>query len=172
MRQTPDGTVISGPDAVASWDHPFRVSLIGDSGALITPGFVNLIEAEIDGEPLSAEPAPKLEWNRPKLDADRRGYIAIEVECDEKWNVKKTGVKLVQVGYLSSENGTDPPPDDEQSAAGGVPSFTGRRARWPLAMLRQRKDGGLGLFQITHGDLQFRAQPRSAKVDFARCFFW
>jgi hypothetical protein len=177
LHETPDGTFISADIGGAPWNHPFRVFLIGNTAANIFPGFVNgSIEPEIDGVPLSGsekKPPPTLKFQRVKLDAERRGYIALEAEFDPNWTVKKGKVKVVQVAYFDSLDGEDPPANaGGKSGAGGVPILKGRLARWPLAMLRARTGGRLDVFQITHGDLQLRAQPRNSKAETGRAFWW
>ncbi len=177
LHATPDGTFISADSGGTPWNHPFRVFVIGQTAATILPGFVNgSIEPEIDGVPLSGsekEPPPTLKFPRVKLDAESRGYIAIEAEFDAKWTLQKGKVKVVQVATFDSIYGEDPPPNvGGKSGAGGVPLLKGRLARWPLAMLRERKSGRLDVFQITHGDLQLRAQPREPKAETGRAFWW
>ncbi len=175
LRQTPDGTIISGPDAGPAWDHPFNVSLI-DSRAKITPGTVNGIEPRIDDVPLSGtddDEPPVIEWDRLNVDDDGRGYIALELTCDEKWKIKPELLTLVQVAYFDSEDGEEPPEGSGGPAsAGGVPGLSGRRARYPIAMLRQRASGHVDVFQIVHFALQHRAQPRNEAAEVARHFFW
>ena len=174
LRSTPDGTIIGFDAAPAPWAHPFQVSLIGRSAAQIGPGLVNAIEPKIDGAPLSGtdgKPPPKLEFGKLKLDKDGRGYVAIEITCDGKWKLKT--MEMVQVAYFDSENGEDQPPGSGgPSAIGGIPGISGRRVRYPLAMLRQRTSGQLDLFQIVFFNIVHRAQPRNATNDVARHFFW
>lgn len=174
LRSTPDGTIIGFDAASAPWSHPFQVSLIGQTAAEIRSGFVNAIEPEINGVPLSgddAEPPPKLEFGKLKLDPDGRGYVAIEITCGTKWEIKT--MEMVQVAYFDSENGEDPPAGSGgPSAIGGIPGISGRRVRYPIAMLRQRSTGDLDLFQMVFFNLAHRAQPRDAATDSARHFFW
>ena len=174
LRSTPDGTIV-GFDAPSSpWSHPFQVSLIGKSAAQIRPGLINAMEPKIGGVSLSGaddKPAPTLEFGKLKLGADNRGYVAVEITCDGKWKIKT--MEMVQVAYFDSENGEDPPPGSgESSAIGGIPGISGRRVRYPLAMLRQRSTGQLDLFQIVYFNVVHRAQPRNNAADVARHFFW
>jgi hypothetical protein len=175
ITRTPFGSIIAARRAGKPWTHPFQVSLAG-TGATIETGFVNLIEPRIDDVPLSGsdrEGAPVLRWPKLSLDADGRGYIALELETDEKFAIVPAKVKIVQVAYFDSADGTEPPKTTGgKSASGGVPLLPGRRARWPLAMLRQRKNGTVDLFQVTHGDLQFRAEPAAGDDGTGRAFFW
>lgn len=174
LRSMPDGTIISFDAATAPWSHPFQVSLIGQSAAQIQPGLINSIEPQISGVALSGtdtKPPPKLEFNKLKLDADNRGYVAVEITCGTKWEIK--AMEMVQVAYFDSENGEDPPPGSGgPSAIGGIPGLSGRRVRYPVAMLRQRSTGQLDLFQIVFFNIVHRAQARDAETDSARHFFW
>lgn len=181
LQVTPAGTIIAAANKGTPWDHPFRVTLMGETKAEITPGFINgNIEPKIkvkSGEiPMSGtdkERAPFLEWGKPKLDKDGAGYIAVEVVFTEQWTLTKdSGTKIVQVAYFDSEDGVTPPKNDGKSGGGGVPILTGRRARWPLARLVKHDGQPLEIFQITQGDLQCRAQPRDAKALVGRVFFW
>ena len=172
LRSTPDGTIVGFDAAPASWSHPFQVSLIGKTAAEIRPGTVNSIEPKIGDVPLSgsdSKPTPKLEFGKVKLDGDGRGYIAIEITCGAKWEIKTMG--MVQVAYFDSENGEDSPGGSGgPSSIGGIPGISGRRVRYPIAMLRERSTGQLDLFQIVFFNIAHRAQPRTEDV--ARHFFW
>lgn len=175
LRQTPNGTIITGVSGGPAWDHPFKVSLI-DSRAKITPGTVNGIEPRIDDVPLSGtddDPPPELTWSKLKLDTEQRGYIALELTCDEKWKIIPELLTVVQVAsFDSDDSGAPPAGSGGPASAGGVPGLLGRRARYPLAMLRQRKSGRVDVFQIVHFALQHRAQPRNETAQIARHFFW
>jgi hypothetical protein len=97
--------------------------------------------------------------------------VAIEITCGKKWEI--VTMELVQVAYFDSENGEDPPPGSGgPSAVGGIPGISGRRVRYPLAMLRQRKTGQVDLFQIVYSNLTHRAKPKDDATDIARHFFW
>ena len=174
LRSTPDGTIV-GFDAVpAPWAHPFQTSLVGKSAAIIGSGLINSIEPKIDDVPLSGsktDPTPRLNFGTPKLDPDGRGYVAAEITCDDKWKIKT--MEMVQVAYFDSENGEDPPEGSGgPSAIGGIPGLSGRRVRYPIAMLRQRSTGQIDLFQIVFFNVVHRAQPKDATTDIARHFFW
>jgi hypothetical protein len=175
LRQTPNGTIITGATSGPDWDHPFKVSLI-ESRAKITPGTVNGIEPRIDDVPLSGtegDPPPELTWSRLKVDDEGRGYIALELTCDEKWKIIPELLTIVQVASFDSEDGEAPPEDSGGPAsAGGIAGLKGRRARYPLAMLRQRASGRVDVFQIVHFALQHRAKPRNEAAQIARHFFW
>lgn len=174
VRPTPNGTVVSADIAPPPWVHPFKVSVSGNQ-ATIVPGFVNTEEARIDGVPLSGTeklPPPVLKWAQTKWDKEGRGYIALELTCDEDWILVKDKVEVVQVAYYDSEDGTAPPKGAGGNAlAGGVPGLPGKRARFPLAMLRRRSSGRIDVFQIVQGDLNHRADPRDKASEIARHFF-
>jgi hypothetical protein len=176
LKQGPAGTIISADRGGPPWSHPFKVTLAGTGAAQIVPGFVNLIEPQIEEIPLSGtdkDAPPLLKWKTLKVDQEGRGYIALEVEANEKWELESGKASIVQVAFFDSENGEDPPPNvGGKSGAGGVPILEGRKARWPLALLRQRTGGNLDVYQVTHGDLQFRAQPRDITATTGRAFFW
>ena len=161
LRSTPDGTIIGFDAATAPWAHPFQVSLIGQSAAQIRSGLVNSIEPKINGVPLSgtdSKPAPKLDFGKLKLDTDGRGYVAIEITCGTKWEIRT--MEMVQVAYFDSENGEDPPPGSGgPSAIGGIPGISGRRVRYPLAMLRPTARG------ISSGPARHERDHPSRKVE-------
>jgi len=174
LRSTPNGTLVGFDAPSAPWAHPFQVTLIGQSAAQISSGLVDAIEPKIDDVPLSGtddQPPPRLEFGKLKLDANNRGYVAIEITCDEKWKITK--MEIVQVAYFDSESGEEPPEGSGGvSAIGGIPGISGRRVRYPVAMLRLRKSGLLEVFQIVFFNLAHRAQPRDDRSQIARHFFW
>ena len=172
LRSTPQGTIISAAPGGSPWVHPFMVTLSG-SGATVRYGQINAVEPTIGGVPISGtseEPAPVLRFREPKLDVQGRGYIALEVVCDEKWWLKRA--EVVQVAALDSLDGAAPPEGaGTPIIAGGSPGLPGRKARHALAMLRQRGNGQLALFQIEFFNLQHRVDARSG-ADAGRHFFW
>ena len=174
LRWTPDGTIISASLTDATFSHPFQVSVTGNA-ATILPGTVNTSPVLIDDAKLDDDPAPVLKWSELDTDSDGRGYIAVEFACDEKWKIKPETLKVTQVADWTTESGK---PDEKNAdasmisvPAGGVPGLSGRRTRWPLAMLRRRTSGRIDVYQITMAPLQHRAHPR-ADTDTARHFFW
>lgn len=173
VKETADGSIISAAEGPATWNHPFRVELLG-SRARITPGTVNGIEPRIDGVPLSGtdeDPPPVLAWEKLKLGDDGRGYVAIELECDAHWKIAPERLTVVQVAEFDTEDG-EPFEDQSPALAGGVPGLPGRRARYPLALLIKRASGAVDAVQIVHFALQHRAAPRTADATIARHFFW
>ena len=155
------------------YSHAFKVSLT-EHGASITPGTVNGIEPVIGGVLLSGDEAgeniPELRWKKPALDAKRRGYIALEAICDREWKIVQGDLTVVQVAYYDSLDGKAPPDGSGGiAAAGGIPGLPGRRVRYPIARLIQRKSGELEVFQIVKFDVTHRVQARTA--DIARHFF-
>ena len=170
LREMPDGTIITFDGDGADFVHPFQVSLIGTEAASIRPGTVNRVDAKIKDVPLAGkdgEAPPVLKFGTPMLDDEGRGYICVEVTCREKdWSVEK--VEVVQVA--------DPNTDDGEAGEGhgstGSVALLGRRARYPLAMLRERKDKKLDLYQITFFDLQHRAALGTDRKSATRHFFW
>ena len=152
LRQTPDGTLLSCT-LWKTWNHPFKVSFAGTS-ATINLGLVDGLEPKIKDVPISGIEdkgiaQPKLEFKVPKVDKDGRGWIAIEVTCDEKeWKTKSA--EMVQVDNLKSDNAL--------------------KARHPIAMLRQKKNGEMSCFQVEYFNLQHRADGTTGKP--ARHFFW
>jgi hypothetical protein len=169
LHYTPDGTIISADASAALWDHPFRVSITGTT-ATIRSGWVNgSVEPRIDDIPLSGtadSPPPRLTFSEPDTDSEGRGYIALEAQFNETWAV--SAVSVIQCARIDALDTTEPA---TATSAGGVPLLEGRRARWPLAVLRHR-ESGLNIWQVTHGDLQVRAQPRTATSDGGRAFWW
>jgi hypothetical protein len=167
------GTIISRTRR-AGWVHPWQVALSGEKGARIRPGLINGVMPTIDDEPMDGGKTgrrPQMKWQKLLLDITGLGYVAVEITCDKAWAVESA--KCVQVATLDTENGQprekDAPPG---YSAGGIPGLPGRRARYPLAMIRKRKSGKLALFQIPYFNLQHRAAVRDAKKDIARHFFW
>jgi hypothetical protein len=171
LRETPDGTIISFDGGGAEFAHPFQVALIGTEAASIRPGTVNRVEAKIKDVPLAGkdgEAPPLLKFGKPKLDDEGRGYICVEVTCREKdWSVEK--VEVVQVADPNTDDGEA---GEGHSGSTGSVALPGRRTRYPLAMLRERDDGKLDLYQITFFDLQHRAALGEDRKTATRHFFW
>ena len=171
LREMPDGTIITFDGRDADFAHPFQVSLVDSEAAMIRPGTVNRVDAKIKGVPLAGterEPPPVLNFGQPMLDGEGRGYICIEATCREKdWSVETA--EVIQVADPNTDDGA---PGDGNGGTGGAAARPGRRARYPLAMLRQRKDGKLDLYQITFFDLQHRAALGADRTTATRHFFW
>lgn len=173
LRTTPAGTMISfhgGQSFSCAW----QVSLLGTSAATLLPGTVNKVPGAIKGKPLDggeegAAP-PVLDFGKPKVDKDGRGWICAEVALDPKneWSVVK--VEVVQVADPDTEDGG--PAKGLPNASGGSLVISGHRARHPLAMLRLRKSGRLDVFQVTCFDLQARAKLAADGKTATRVFFW
>lgn len=175
LTWTPAGVIISAEPGGELFSHPFRVALLQAGKATISPGLLNGIEPVIKGIPLSGDGTkkPTLDWKQPKLGKDRTGYIALECELDKEWKVQPKKVQVVQVAYFDSENGETPPPNSGgPSSAGGIPGLKGRRFRYPLARLIERRDGRLEVLQIAYWNLQHRADVRSRESDIGRHFLW
>jgi hypothetical protein len=171
LREMPDGTIISFDGEDARFIHPFQVSHVGDEAATIRPGTVNRVEATIKGFPLGGserDPVPTLKFGKLKLDDEGRGYLCAEITCrEEDWSVET--VEIVQVADPNTEDGE---PGELHNGTGGAVALPGRRARHPLAMLRERDNGRLDLFQITFFDLQHRAALIADSKGATRHFFW
>lgn len=170
FTQTSDGIVVSAEIPKARFDHPFRVTLSGASSATILPGSVNGRIPLIDGIALDADPAPVLVRDELWLDADGRGYIALDFQCDADWKLDPATLEIVQVADWLTEDGS--PADDPNALAfsGAVPGLSERRVRWPLAMLRDRTSW-VDIYQLTMAGIQHKAVP-SADGTTARHFFW
>lgn len=173
LQHTPDGTIISakGSDA-GRYVHPFQVSIAGDR-LMIRAGLVNGIEPRIKGIPLSGDaknPQPSLDFKRPKLDQDGRGYAALELGCGADWQIPNLGAEIVQVAAWDTETGEPGIPTESRGAA-GIPGLSGRRVRYPIALLRRNKAGAIDVFQIVHFNVSHSAKPRDTKSDIARHFF-
>ena len=76
---------------------------------------------------------------------------------------------MVQVADPNTDDGE---PGEGTGGNGGAFPLPGRRARYPLAMLRERKDKKLDLYQITFFDLQHRPALGTDRKTAARHFFW
>lgn len=170
---TPSGTVISFINSFpvsCAW----QVSLQGSTAATLRPGSINKIEATIKGTPLDGgedgKPAPVLEFGKPKLSKEGRGYICAEITCDpdDDWNILT--VEIVQVADPDTEDGSAS--DGLPNASGGSAPLSGNRSRHPLAMLLKRKDGRLDVEQFTCFDLQHRVRLAADQKSASRHFFW
>lgn len=171
LREMPDGTIISFDADGAEFVHPFQVSLAGSEAATIRPGTVNRVDATIKDVPLAGKDGdapPMLKFGQPMLDQESRGYICVEVTCREKdWSVEKA--EVVQVADPSTDDGE---PGEGYAGSTGSVALPGRRTRYPLAMLRERKDGKLDLYQITFFDLQHGPALAADGKRATRHFFW
>ncbi len=174
LRHTSSGTVISFAAGGQGFVHPWLVGLLGTEAANIRPGTINRVPATIKGEPLdggkAGNPAPRLDFGKPRLDAEGRGWIC--AECTFKpadaWSVAK--VEIVQVADPDTADGA--PLVGLPNATGGSLPLPGNRARHPLAMLRLRASGQLEVFQIAHFDLTHRVKLTADGVTAARHFFY
>lgn len=170
LQSMPGGTIVSFDGNAALWPHPFRVSLGGNS-AVVRAGLVNGIMPKIGTVPLDAATgAPRLSWTKPKLDKTGRGWLALEVTLGEEWEV--TAATIVQVADLDHDAAAAaPPPTPAGYSSGGSLTLPGRRARHPLALLRQRDSGALVAFQTTHFNLAHRVAV-APSGDRGRHFFF
>lgn len=174
LRETPSGTVVSFHGAGGTFSHPWLVSLQGTEAATIRPGTINKVSATIKGKPLdggeAGDPPPVLNFGKPKVDKEGRGWICAEITCKpgERWIVEK--VEIVQVADPDTNDGG--PLEGLPNATGGSLPLSGNRARHPLAMLRLRKSGRLDLYQVTFFDLQHRVKLAPDQKTAVRHFFW
>lgn len=176
LDSRPDGTTITFDSASNRWPHNFRCVLApGDSGVQVRFGTVNGKVPRIAETPLdAATPRPLLWSTAPRLDADGRGWIAVEVTFDAQWGVQSA--IIVQVANLDTDTG-DVPKTAIGYWGGGTLTLprlsktTGPRARWPLAMLRRRDTGSLDLFQVTHFSLQHRVSIKPGETRGRHFFF-
>ncbi|MEQ1862333.1 MAG: hypothetical protein ABMA13_20635 [Chthoniobacteraceae bacterium] len=170
LRWTPDGTVIVADATPPDWNHPFRVGLQGATRAQIVPGTVSGRPVFIDSIALDDDPPPVLEWSKLSLDEEGRGFIAIELACDDRWQLVPATLTLVQVADWGTEDGS--PRRAGTPFIEGAPSLSARRTRWPIAMLRQRtRTSVVVAHQIVHAPLTHYAQPIAELKDAARHFF-
>lgn len=173
LRSTPSGTIIDFFGG-QSFVHPWQVSLRGTEAATIRPGTINKVPAGIKGKPLDGgekgEPPPVLEFGKPQVDKEGRGWICAEVFCDPKERFRITKIEIVQVADPDTETGGPAP--GLPNASGGAVALKDGRARHPLAMLRLRESGRLDLFQVTYFDLQHRVKLAADQKTASRHFFW
>jgi len=173
LRVTPSGTVISFEQS-RPFSHPWRVAHEGTTAARIEVGSINSVPATISGKPLNggkeSAPPPVLKWSRTKLDDDGRGYIAAECTFDpaQAWRVAQ--VEIVQVADCDTDDGS-PSPGLPNTSGGALP-LTGGRARYPLAMLRERKSGALDVFQIAFISCSHRVKFAADQTTPSRHFFY
>lgn len=144
------------------------VEMQGQSAAFIAPGSVNGMMAQIGKVKLDDASPPQLKFPKLVLDSEARGYIAAEVTCDPENKYAVTKVEIVQVADPDTHDGG---PGKGINAIGGAKPLTGNRARAPLAMLRQRKGGGVDVYQIARFDLQMRIAFSADKTP-QRFFFF
>lgn len=176
--RSPFGRIVRFRPTSASFEHPWLAAMEGDKGATFLPGLVNGRKATIDGIPLDGGPklrVPVLRWKSLQLDADGLGWLCVEVTCsapDDKehtpWSVLKA--EMVQVGDPNTDDGQ--PDGIFHMSAGGAKPLTGHRARWPLAVIQQRADGTLDLFQVVHFNLTHRVALQRDRKSAQRHFFF
>jgi hypothetical protein len=152
LRRLPGGTVMNFRGGGATFEHPWLVSFDG-SEATVLPGTINRVEAEIDGKKLSEVPEPRLAVRKLRLDGEGRGWFAAEVTCDPE---KEWGIVKVEIAQVADPDTPDGSAREGINAVGGAAPLPGNRARHPIAMVRQRKDGRADVFQIAFFDLQHR----------------
>jgi hypothetical protein len=174
LQYTENGTIVSAIDTGRGGApvHHFRVTLAGDR-LTIRPGLVNGIEPKIGTTPLSGDkktPQPSLDFRSPKLDGERRGYVALEIQCGPDWQI--TNVQAVQVAAWETEDGKPAEQGSGQpSAISGVPGLLNRRVRYPLALIQPDQAGNLEVVQIVHFHLRHHVKPRDLASNVARHFF-
>jgi hypothetical protein len=175
--RSPFGRIVRFRRGQASFEHPWLATLDGNKGATFLQGLVNGKKATIGGIPLDGGPkhrVPQLRWKDLLLDADGIGWLCVEVTCsapDDKahtpWSV--LSAEMVQVGDPNTNNGR--PDGVFHMAAGGAKPLSGHRARWPVAMLQQRRDS-LDLFQVVHFNLTHRVALQKDGKSAQRHFFF
>lgn len=176
----PDGTTVTFDGRANAWLHDFKCTLRSDySGAKVRFGLVGGKPPTIDGAALDETDENTLTWDTTRLDVTRRGWIAVEATFDKNWGVESS--TLVQVADLDTASGDAPKTAVGDSPTGfagasGTLTLPGRRARWPLAMLRKREAGNIVLFQITRYSLGVRSSIPIGKdgkpADSGRHFFY
>jgi hypothetical protein len=165
--ETREGTILDFDGGGGAFIGAFFVSLSGDNAVAIQPGTINGIPATIKGKALDDEPAPLLEWRRLKVDSEGRGWIAAEITCDPEAGWAVESVEMVQVADLNTDDGA---PGLVTSSSGEARTLEGNRGRFAVAMLRQRADGRLDVYQIAYHSLRHRVAFRTAGPP--RHFFW
>jgi hypothetical protein len=180
LRETGSGTIISFEGGDATFLHPFRVSMSGVE-ARVRPGRVNTVMPTYKDIPLDGgekhDEVPPIDLSKLKKDKEGKAWIALTVQCSKKdWSVEKAYIE--QVADLSSESGDAPyepgtkdPGITGPPSLGGIAGFSERRARHPLALIREYEDGSRALFQISFFNLNHRVVAKD-KTDVARHFFY
>lgn len=167
------GSVVRFNAGNLDFSHPWAADLVDKTGVTLLPGSINTIPAKIKGVPLGGtdqKAVPQLSWgDKPLLTADGIGYICAEVTCDPKADWSVTAIEIVQVADPNSEDGK---PGVISNASGAAFPLSKNRARWPLAMLQQRKGGQIELFQVTFFNLTHRVKLKTDGVSASRHFFW
>lgn len=167
LRRMPSGTLLSFHGGGTVFEHPWLVSFDG-TNATVLPGTINRVEAEIGRKKLSDLPSPILTVRKLRVDAEGRGWFAAEVTCDpeKQWGIVK--VEIVQVANPDTADGSA---SDRINAVGGAAPLPGNRARHPIAMVREREDGRVDVFQIAFFDLHHRIAFGSDRLP-QRHFFY
>lgn len=180
LRETGSGTIISFEGVGGTFLHPFKVSMSGNE-ARVRPGRVNGVMPTLNKVPLDGgekkEEVPPLDISKLKKDKEGKAWVALTVKCSDKdWSVQTAEIE--QVADLSSESGnapftpgTEDPGITGPPSLGGIAGISGRRARHPLALIREYEDGSRVIFQITHFNLNHRVTAKE-KTDVARHFFY
>lgn len=167
LTETPSGTLINFVASAQIFDHPFRGKLQGINTVFSNYGTINNIPCTIKDSktglqtPLdikNGSGSPILRWEKLLLDGKGYGWIAAEVTCDEDWHI--TGVEIVQVADLESEDGKAKLDGTvTQPSGGGVKGISKRRARWGLMVIFQDpKTTELTLWQNTFANLKHRVR--------------
>jgi len=152
LREMPFGTIINFDADAATWNHPWRIALVGND-ATFQKGTVDGMEPKIGARLMSGDKKnpdpPKLTIVPSRFTGGGLSLICLEIACDENWIT--TSAKLVQVARL---NDADP-----NSAGSGntpllPPALSGRRTRCPLVQLRKNADGSIAAYQIAYFNLR------------------
>jgi len=164
-------SIVSFDTDPADFSHPWQASLVNTSSAIFRLGSVNRVAAGIKGVPLdggdTGEP-PQLTWTKLKLDDEGRGYFCAEVTVDPTKFFEVTKVEMVQCANPDTDDGKVGEPNRQ----GGARPLSGFRARHPVAMLRERADGRIDLYQIAFFDVQHRVQQQEGATRILRHFFY
>lgn len=180
VTKLPHGTIVNAKNTMG-WLHPWKV-IAAKKTATVLPGLINGEEPTMidkkTGQPkkLSDRPPPQLSINERSLGANGIGWIALELETDEKYRAIKTAeVVQCQVITLSEEKTANP---YFYFGLGGIGNF---RVRYPLARL-QKAINGISVYQVAMFNLNWAAKPpapsgtgtarQAGQSALPRHFFW
>lgn len=171
VRSTPFGQIVRFSGGSANFSHPWLPTLSGN-GCTFQQGHVNNFPATIKGVPLDGDdsnPQPILELPNPlMLDTSNRGFLCVEVTCDpaHDWSIIKA--EMVQVANPDAEDGSG----DVYNPTGAAKPLKNNRARWPVALLRQRADDRIDIYEPVHFDLTHRVKFFPDNTTPQRHFFY
>lgn len=181
LRQMPDGTIVNLDIPKTVFNHPWKVSYAGGTSVKILPGRVNKVMTYFvsdagDPIPMDDPTVDFIDFKKWNLDEKGYGWLAVEVAASIKdWSMVEGANKIVQVANLYTDDGKVPAAGTAvEPALSGAPNLKGRRARHPIAVIRQQASSGTTIRQVTFHDLAHTVKTSGPdpKADVGRHFFY